>query len=246
MKLIESFGAAGLDFDGTIADTRAAMTQSRLESFLSVAEELADERYALIDNSIHAEAHHHGSHAIEIIGWVMLQAGIIIDFVSERDTVQHVVDRRNEIYWDKAQHGFDPVPGALETIRDLHDSLDGKITIVTTAPVQEEVIPYLKRHGLLDMFDPTIIVGRESVTCLKPDPEAYNLALDRLDVTPDRFIALEDAHAGVVSARQAGIAEVIALTTTHTSEQLANFPPDQRPSRITPTHGDFQKLFFTD
>ena len=246
MVRIEQFDGAALDFDGSNADTRSAMTESRLEAFASMAEELGDERYLNIDPAIHKQAHHHGSHPLEIFGWVMTQAGIIVDLVDSRATVQRAVDRRNEIYWQKAQAGFDALPEAIETIIKLHEYLDDKISIVTTAPLDEEVMPFLKRHGIVDLFDPDYLITKDAVSRLKPDPEAYSLAMGRMGVNPDRTLALEDAHAGIWSARRANILEVVALTTTHTAEELQAFPSDERPTLITPTHADFQRVFFNN
>lgn len=54
-----------------------------------------------------------------------------------------------------------------------------------------------------------VIVCGEDVARKKPDPEAYLLALDRLRLTADQCIAVEDSANGLRAARAAGIATVI-------------------------------------
>lgn len=53
----------------------------------------------------------------------------------------------------------------------------------------------------------------------KPHPESYSTAIEKLGFKPEDVIVFEDAPAGVKSARAAG-AQVIACTTTHTTDQL--------------------------
>ncbi len=42
----------------------------------------------------------------------------------------------------------------------------------------------------------------------KPHPELYRAALVRLDLAPDRTLAIEDSLTGILSARAAGICTV--------------------------------------
>lgn len=67
--------------------------------------------------------------------------------------------------------------------------------------------------------------------------------MDRQGLDPEHFLALEDAKGGVLSARKAGVSQVVALTTTHTAKQLEALPSEERPTAITPTHADFQRIF---
>lgn len=59
-----------------------------------------------------------------------------------------------------------------------------------------------------NVFD--VVVAKEHVTKHKPDPEAYNLALAKLNVTPEQALIFEDSNAGV-SAGIASGCEVIAI-----------------------------------
>ena len=53
----------------------------------------------------------------------------------------------------------------------------------------------------------------------KPNPEVFEKAAARLGATPERSIVFEDAYVGIEAAHAAGM-KVVALTTTHSAEEL--------------------------
>lgn len=57
-----------------------------------------------------------------------------------------------------------------------------------------------------DRFD--VVIGRSDVTCGKPHPEPYLLALKRLEIGPEQAIAIEDTATSVTAAVRAGITTV--------------------------------------
>ncbi|MGH3141688.1 MAG: HAD family hydrolase, partial [Gaiellales bacterium] len=52
----------------------------------------------------------------------------------------------------------------------------------------------------------------------KPAPDVYLEVARRLDVVPERCIAIEDSHSGIASAKAAGM-HVVAIPNRH-------YPPD--------------------
>ena len=63
-----------------------------------------------------------------------------------------------------------------------------------------------------------VAVFGDDVRALKPDPEAYLLALRRLGVAAARTVAVEDAAPGLAAARAAGLTTVVVTnhyTRTH-------------------------------
>ena len=80
-----------------------------------------------------------------------------------------------------------------------------KTALVTTASgVNAHAI--MDYHGLRSLFD--VVVTGDEVTCHKPDPEAYLLAIEQLKLPPDECLAFEDSEIGVASARAAGISVI--------------------------------------
>jgi HAD superfamily hydrolase (TIGR01509 family) len=79
--------------------------------------------------------------------------------------------------------------------------------------VFEEV---LELAGIAGCFRAT--VSSEEVARGKPAPDVYLEAARRLGVVPDRCAAVEDSHAGIRSAKSAGM-RVVAIPN-------ASYPPD--------------------
>ena len=61
----------------------------------------------------------------------------------------------------------------------------------------------LKAHNIENLFD--FIVAREDAKKLKPDPEAYYMALNYLNLNPNNCLAIEDSKRGIDAAIAANI-----------------------------------------
>ena len=61
----------------------------------------------------------------------------------------------------------------------------------------------LSKLNIKDMFE--IVISREDVKKLKPDPEAYNKALSILNISCDNCIAIEDSERGIKASKGANI-----------------------------------------
>jgi beta-phosphoglucomutase len=60
----------------------------------------------------------------------------------------------------------------------------------------------VRRAGLYDYFE--FLLSNEDVVRSKPDPEIYQLAMERLRVQPEQTLVVEDAPHGLDAARRAG------------------------------------------
>ena len=60
---------------------------------------------------------------------------------------------------------------------------------------------------LLDKYDikPDFLISQDDVSKHKPDPECYNLLLEKSGISCEKILAFEDSRPGFVSARAAGI-----------------------------------------
>lgn len=95
-------------------------------------------------------------------------------------------------------------PGAAQLIRSL--SGRSRLAVVSTT-WRENITDVLATSGLLEAFE--LIVGKEDVESVKPDPEAYRTALARLGIAPGDAVALEDSPGGLASAEAAGVRVVV-------------------------------------
>jgi HAD superfamily hydrolase (TIGR01509 family) len=60
----------------------------------------------------------------------------------------------------------------------------------------------LRYAGLYDYMD--LIIGNDEVKNPKPDPEIYHLAMQKLQITPEETIIVEDSPHGVEAAKASG------------------------------------------
>jgi HAD superfamily hydrolase (TIGR01509 family) len=79
---------------------------------------------------------------------------------------------------------------------------DVRTAVVTTAS-GENVRAILRHFELEDAFD--LVITGDEVVRHKPDPEAYRLALARLQLDPRECLAFEDSAVGLASAKAAGV-----------------------------------------
>jgi HAD superfamily hydrolase (TIGR01509 family) len=111
------------------------------------------------------------------------------------------------------------LPGAVETVRRTAAAFPLALASSSNREVFEEV---LELAGLADCFRAT--VSAEEVAHGKPAPDVYLEAARRLGVAPGTCTAVEDSHAGIRSAKAAGM-RVVAIPN-------ARYPPDEDTLRL--------------
>lgn len=106
------------------------------------------------------------------------------------------------------------VPGAAELLATLPDDR----WAVVTSGARRFALARLAGAGLPP---PRTLVSAEDVRQGKPSPEGYLRAAELLGIAAHECLVVEDAPPGIQAAKTAG-ATVVALTTTHPAEALAD------------------------
>ena len=106
------------------------------------------------------------------------------------------------------------LPGAADAVRRAADAFPLALASSSNREIFEAV---LELAGLAECFQAT--VSSEEVARGKPAPDVYLEAARRLGMTPERCAAVEDSHAGIRSAKSAGM-RVLAIPNT-------SYPPDE-------------------
>lgn len=109
------------------------------------------------------------------------------------------------------------MPGAVELVRSLH-ARGVAIGLVTSANRAWAEYAVGELLGLRDCF--AALVTWEDYTAGKPDPAPYRAGLAAIGVTGPKAAAIEDTTFGIASARAAGIARVVGLTSTTPADDL--------------------------
>jgi len=104
------------------------------------------------------------------------------------------------------------LPGTREALA----ALPGRRAAIVTSCVRPLARARIAATGL---SAPDVVVTADQVKLGKPDPAPFLLAAELLGVDPVDCLVVEDAPAGLTSAKAAGAAR-LALSTTHPRDQL--------------------------
>lgn len=116
--------------------------------------------------------------------------------------IDEVAHRKESLYYELLPK-LTAVPEVLEQIESAHRHIPFAIVSGST---RESVTASLKVLGLADKFDVMVCAGDYKKA--KPDPEAFLLAAQQLDVPPESCLVFEDTEMGIRAATAAGMASV--------------------------------------
>jgi HAD superfamily hydrolase (TIGR01509 family) len=117
--------------------------------------------------------------------------------------------------------GDEPLlPGVRDRIEEAHES--GMALAVASSSAAAWVRPWLERHALDGRIP--VICTRDDVARVKPAPDLFLLAAERLGVAADQCLVFEDSPNGIRAARAAGM-RVVAVPNRLT-RGLAGPEPD--------------------
>jgi beta-phosphoglucomutase len=114
---------------------------------------------------------------------------------------QELADRKNRYFVESLSTVTTEVllPGALSTLHELRNR--GIKTAVASNSRNAKTI--IDRSQITNLLD--VIVDGYQIENSKPDPEVFLLAAKKVDVPPAHCLVVEDAVAGIESARRAGM-----------------------------------------
>lgn len=116
--------------------------------------------------------------------------------------------RKNEAFLGLASQGRIPArPGAARLLDEI-DRAGLRLGLATTGS-REWVVPLVDKLFGPGRFD--VVVTGDEVPAKKPDPAAYELALDRLGIDAAGAVAVEDSPQGLASAHGAGLPCVVVV-----------------------------------
>lgn len=143
--------------------------------------------------------------------------GVAEKYGVDIDTEAAVERRRRNFFALQEREPLPAMPGVVEIVRAARQADDALVAIATSGN-RDKQFPVIEGAGLqLDWFD-AVITG-DDVTRKKPDPQIYLITAGRLGVAPERCVVLEDAPAGVASAKAAGMA-CVAVTSSVDASKL--------------------------
>ena len=141
---------------------------------------------------------------------------VIAKYPELGDDWEVLAKRKHELYQKILREDPDlkPIDGIPELLERL--KAKGYRIGLGSSSVMANIQLVLGRFGIMDYFD-AIAAGSE-VEHAKPAPDVYLLTASRLGIAPEDCTVIEDAGAGVMAAKAAGM-RCIAIKNPNSGEQ---------------------------
>ncbi|MFC2160042.1 HAD family hydrolase [Acidobacteriota bacterium] len=128
-------------------------------------------------------------------------------------TAQEALNMRNKVMRKKLQTELETMPGLFHILKTFFNRL--KLAVCTGA--QEEFLDIVVNQlKIRDKFD--VLQSSDGIDKGKPAPEIYLKTCEKLAISPQDCIVLEDSANGSTAGKRAGCS-VIAIPTTYTQSQ---------------------------
>ena len=190
-RIVDGAGAVVFDFDNVIVDSEPFHYSAYDEVFAGKGHTIDREEYWVEWTSKGGGA----EGEIKRYGLDLDPA----DIRKEKDPIYSSYCRKGEI----------PLfPEAVKIVRLFRNS--GLRTAIASGSYSHDVRALLEAHKIVHLFE--TVVGKDDSRRIKPFPEPYLLAAERLGLEPGRCFAIEDAEKGVISAHEAGMKVIVVET----------------------------------
>ena len=194
------------DVDGVIADTEAVNARASIQMF--------DDLFGLkgVKREDFEAGLGRGAEAY------VLAAAKVHDFEMTPEQIAQATKARQEYFLKMlADEPLPPFPGVLALVQAGMAREDFRVGIATSS-TKEKSESVLKSAGI--PYDQMAYINGSDVTRKKPDPQLFLLCAERMGISSERCVVIEDAPDGVAAARAAG-SKCIAVTNSTTAEKLA-------------------------
>lgn len=142
--------------------------------------------------------------------WLKNYAGVplptnaknLVEKYNIQTPLNDVIERRENLTLERLKtHDVNLMPFVEETL-EFFINKGLTLALVTSSP-RKDVEAIFERNGLGNYFK--LIITRSEVTKSKPDPESYNICVEKLGIGKEECIVFEDTINGVKSAKAAGL-----------------------------------------
>ena len=128
------------------------------------------------------------------------------------DLIHRLSGEKEEIYrYLCIEQGIDLAEGLAEFLKECFRK-NIKMAIATSAN-KSNVDFYLQRYDLLRWFELANIIFNDGNMKSKPDPEIFNLAIQKLGVNRKNTVIFEDSRSGIRAAIDSGVSTVVIINS---------------------------------
>ena len=187
------------DLDGTLIDNNPYHLKAWKQYLLNMGREVSEDEY---------KANFNGRTNKDVVEYIHQRK------MTDEEAAPYYL-AKEQLYREIYQPYIKPVPGLLPFLEEL-DQHHIPMAIATSGILPN--INYTFEHIPIKQYFKEVIYSAH-IRKGKPDPEIYKRTAEALKVNPSNCVVFEDAIVGIQAAKGAGM-KVIAVTTTHTAEEL--------------------------
>jgi pyrophosphatase PpaX len=143
-------------------------------------------------------------------------------FAADVDELESMVATYRDFNFTHHDAMIRPFPGTRAAVQELKDR--GVALGIVTSKMQYGLQRGLQVCGLDDLF--TVLVAADDVGKHKPDPAPVQLALERLQIEPERALFVGDSPHDVVAGNAAGVTTAAVLWGPFPRRDLERVEPD--------------------
>ena len=143
----------------------------------------------------------------------------------EPELVEKLAKEKEEVYREMCRKDYENTklaPGAIDFLNFLKNN-NIPMTIATMSE-KDNVDFYIEEFNLSKWFDIEKIVYSDGTIPGKPAPDIYEIAAQKLHLSPKDCIVVEDAISGIEAAKCAGIGQIIAIASMESVDLYKNIP----------------------
>ncbi|MBU3145123.1 HAD family phosphatase [Clostridium sp. CF012] len=175
------------DMDGVIIDSEP--THMRLEN----------EIYKKLSIEVTGDEHHSFVGATSHYMWEVLKNKYKLN-----QTLDELIEYDRSTYFkylNSDECEITLIDGVKELIKDLYEH-GIKLAIASSSPLN--VIEVIAKKFQIEEYFEVFVTG-DYVSRSKPEPDIFLFASEKLGVSPENCIVIEDSHNGVLAAKKAGM-----------------------------------------
>jgi beta-phosphoglucomutase len=185
-KGLPSIEAVIFDMDGVLVDSEPLYTEVERANFRQLGLAVSEEEHKQFRGTATDRM------------WQVLR-----EKYNMKQSVGELVEMTNRLVtpYFRSMDRIEPMPGIVALIKKLKKK--GILLALASSSYSDVIDIILRKTGLKNFFD--VVVDSQMAGSSKPDPDIFLLAAEKLGVSPDRCIVIEDSTNGIKAARDAGM-----------------------------------------
>lgn len=196
------------DFDGNAERTyRAMFAHFELEKLCHADFETFHDRYRVINDALW-DAYRNGTVTKEMVA--IRRFSLTLEAFgcdASSPSIIRLSKKLSDYYVVEGVRQTGLMPGALQLLQWLESQHDRFSLAVITNGFSEAQLPKMKTSGIDRFFD--FFFLSEDLGVMKPDRRFFDLALSRMNATPDQCLVVgDDYNVDILGAMRAGIPQV--------------------------------------